>query len=152
VIALPPSDTGAVHDTVAWPSPGLALTAVGASGTVGCGVTDGDDGSDAGPVPTLFVAVTVNVYGVPSTKPRTAADVAPAVVAVAPSGDAVTVYTVIALPPSETGAAHDTVACASPATAVTAVGAPGTVAGVTGVEAPEASPVPTVLLAVTVNV
>ena len=85
-----PLDARAVHDTVACVSPATALTPVGASGTVGLGITD-FDGSDAGPVPTLFVAVTVNVYEVPSVRPTTAADVAPAVVAVATPGDAVTV-------------------------------------------------------------
>ena len=34
------------------------------------GVT-GADGADAGPVPTLLVAVTVNVYAVPFVKPVT---------------------------------------------------------------------------------
>ena len=146
-----PLDAGAVHDTVACESPATALTPVGASGTVGLGITD-VDGSDASPVPTLFVAVTVNVYGVPSVRPTTAADVAPAVVAVTLPGDDVTVYMVIALPPSDDGAVHETVACVSPGTALTAVGAPGTAAGVTADEGDDAGPVPTVLVAVTMNV
>ncbi len=47
---------------VAWPLPALADTAVGAPGTVAgaTGVT-GFDAADAGPVPTAFRAVTVNV-------------------------------------------------------------------------------------------
>ncbi|HZV27351.1 MAG TPA: cyclic nucleotide-binding domain-containing protein [Acidothermaceae bacterium] len=38
----------------------ITAPSTGASGTVGFGVTDAE-GSDAAPVPTLFVAVTVNV-------------------------------------------------------------------------------------------
>jgi hypothetical protein len=62
VIGLPPSDDGATHDTVACPSPGTAVTAVGAPGAVAAasGVT-AVEGDDAGPGPTPLVAVTVNV-------------------------------------------------------------------------------------------
>ncbi len=60
-MALPPLEAGAVQLTVACPLPGVAVTAVGAPGTVELlGVTL-FDGADAGPVPTAFVAVTVNV-------------------------------------------------------------------------------------------
>ena len=52
----------------------------------------------------------------------------------------------------EAGAVNVTVACAFPAVAVPMVGAPGTVAGVTLLDAAEAGPVPTALVAVTVNV
>ena len=49
------------------------------------------DGLDAGPAPTAFVAVTVNVYAVPFDKPVTVAVVTfPATVALAPPGDATT--------------------------------------------------------------
>src|SRR5262249_32633771 len=58
VIVLPPL-SGAVHRTVALSLPGLAGTAGGASGIV-AGVT-ASDGSDSGPVPIAFVAVTTNV-------------------------------------------------------------------------------------------
>jgi hypothetical protein len=60
VIAAPPVETGAVHDTTdeAFAAP-VALTAVGAPGTVE-GVTAADD-EEAAPVPETFVAVTVNV-------------------------------------------------------------------------------------------
>jgi hypothetical protein len=60
---------------------------------------------------------------------------------------------VIALPPFD-GAVQDTTAWASPAAAVTPVGAAGAVApaGVTAEEAAEAGPVPTALVADTVNV
>ena len=89
------------------------------------------------------------------TRLMTAADVAPAVVAVKLPGDDVTVYVVIVLPPLDAGAAQLTVACALPGTAVTPVGAPGAVpdpTGVTGDEGADAGPVPMPLVAVTVNV
>jgi hypothetical protein len=56
-VMVEPSSKGAVHDTVAWPLPGVALTPVGASGTVD-GVT-GFDGADVAPVPSAFDATTV---------------------------------------------------------------------------------------------
>ena len=56
------------------------------------------------------------------------------------------------LPPSEAGVVKLTVALALPAFAVTPVGAPGTVAGVTALEGLDAGPVPTALVAFTVNV
>ena len=76
-------------------------------------------------------------------------------VAVFPPGFDVTLYEVIALPPLDAGAVKLTLACALPAVAVTPVGAPGTVAGalgVTALEAADAAPVPTALIACTVNV
>jgi hypothetical protein len=54
------------------------------------GVT-GDEAADASPVPTVLVAVTMNVYAVPSARPVTSAEVAPPVVAVKPPGEDVTV-------------------------------------------------------------
>ena len=65
-------------------------------------------------------------------RPRTTADVAPAVVAKAPPGEAVTVYPVIALPPSD-GAVQETIASVLPGVALTAVGASGTVGAAAGV-------------------
>ena len=55
-------------------------------------------------------------------------------------------------PPSEAGALHDTVACASPATATMFVGAPGGLAGTTALEGADATPEPRALLADTVKV
>ena len=55
-------------------------------------------------------------------------------------------------PPSDTGAVHDTVACALPLIADTPVGDPGTVAGTTAFDPLDAEPVPTLLVAVTANV
>ena len=59
VIGLPPSEAGAVHETTARTSDGIADTLVGAPGTR-AGVT-GVDGSEDRLVPTEFVAVTVKV-------------------------------------------------------------------------------------------
>jgi len=73
-----------------------------------------------------------------------------AVVHVNEPGDEVTVYPVIAEPPVEDGAVHDTTAWVLPETPDTAVGAPGTVAGVTAEETPELQP--TLFVALTVNV
>ena len=83
--------------------------------------------------------------------PVTVADVL-AVVAVKLPGEDVTVYWVIAAPPFDAGAVHETSASVLPPVADTPVGAPGTVAGVTVLETVEAEPVPTLLVAVTVNV
>ena len=58
MIGLPPSE-GVYQDNVICLSPGAALTPVGADGMVeGVPVTD----AEAGPVPILLVAVTVNEY------------------------------------------------------------------------------------------
>ena len=87
-------------------------------------------------------------------RPVSVADV-PATVALAPAGLEVTVYEVMALPPSLAGAVQETDAEALPAVAETAVGAPGTVAGATGVtllEGAEAALLPTALVATTVKV
>jgi hypothetical protein len=59
MIGLPPSEDGAVQLTVAWPSPAIALTPVGAPGTA-AGVTK-FDGPEAGLSPTPLVATTVKV-------------------------------------------------------------------------------------------
>jgi hypothetical protein len=66
----------------------------------------------------------------------------------------VTTYEVIVLPPLLLGAVQDTVAVVSPALAVTPVGAAGTdsAVGVTELDAVDAAPLPTELVAVTVNV
>ncbi len=75
VIAAPPFD-GAVHDTTDDPfAAPVALTAVGAPGTVD-GVTAAD-ADEAEPVPDTFVAVTLNVYEVPFVRPVTVQDVVP---------------------------------------------------------------------------
>ena len=114
-----------------------AVTPVGALGTVGAMGVTAFDGLEGGPVPTLLVAVTVNVCGTPMS-PRTVPEVV-VDVAVSPPGEAVTVYFQIGSPPSEEGAVQETVASPTPAPAVAvtlvgALGAPGvTVAVGTGV-------------------
>jgi len=81
----------------------------GALGTV-AGVT-ALEAEDALLVPTLWVAVTVNVYAVPFVRPVTVALSAPLdQLAVAPPGLAVTVYPVMADPPSDEGALQVTMA------------------------------------------
>ena len=65
---------------------------------------------------------------------------------------AVTVYPVIALPPVFVGAVQLTVTDALPLAGTPMVGVPGVVAGVTLAEELENEPVPTTLMAATVNV
>ena len=80
---------GAVHDTEAFVLPAVAVTAVGASGTVfGVTAVDADDAAES---PTALLATTENVYAVPLVKPDTVTDVAPVVVAITPPGEDVTV-------------------------------------------------------------
>ena len=69
MIGEPPSYAGALHNRETCAFPAVAEIAVGASGTV-AGVTL-FDAADATLVPIPFVAVTVNVYGVPFTRPVT---------------------------------------------------------------------------------
>jgi hypothetical protein len=59
VMALPPFDAGAVQLTPALVLPEVAITLVGAPGTV-AGVTE-FDGADAEPGPNVLLATTVNV-------------------------------------------------------------------------------------------
>jgi hypothetical protein len=78
--------------------------------------------------------------------------VAPDVVQVLFPGVEVTVYRVIAAPPSESGASQVTVdTVESNDVPATPVGAPGTVDGVARFEGSEASLVPARFVAVTVN-
>jgi len=74
------------------------------------------------------------------------------VVQVNEPGADVTVYPVMALPPLEAGATHDTTACAFPDTADTDLGTPGVVAGTIAFDASDASPPPREFVATTVNV
>ena len=55
--------------TEACVSPAIAVAPVGAAGKAMPGGMTGALGADAGLVPEAFVAVTVNVYDVPFTKP-----------------------------------------------------------------------------------
>ena len=148
MIAEPPVEDGAVHDTTDWAFAfAVADTEVGAPGAVAG--TTAPEAVDGEPVPAAFVAVTVNVYEVPLVRPVTVQLVV-AVVQVNEPGDEVTVYPVIAEPPEE-AAVHDTVTCVLPELPDTEVGAPGTAVGVTAEDALEAEPVPRAFVAVTVN-
>ncbi len=60
MIGEPPSNAGAVHETVALPLPAVADPMVGASGTV-AGVTS-FDAADWELKPTVLIAATANVY------------------------------------------------------------------------------------------
>ena len=89
MIAEPPVELGAVHDTAAEIFPAIAETPVGAPGLV-AGVT-ALEAPEAAPSPTPLVATTVNVYGVPFVKPLTLQDLAaPFVSHDLPPGDEVT--------------------------------------------------------------
>jgi hypothetical protein len=68
-MTAPPVVEGAVKLTVAVLFPAAAVPIAGAPGTV-AGVTL-MDAADGAPVPTLLVAVTVKVYGVPLVNPLT---------------------------------------------------------------------------------
>ena len=127
----------------------MAATLLGAPGGPD-GVTVFDEADD-GPGPVQLVAVTVNEYAVPLVSPVTVHG-EDAQVAVMPPGDEVTVYPVIGAPPFEAGAVKVTLAEPFPAVAVPMVGAPGKVEGVAGGDGAEAGPVPSALVAVTVNV
>ena len=72
MIALPPSEDGAVQPSATEWSPGEPKTFVGAPGTVAAarGVIGGD-GAESAPVPAALVAATVNVYVVPLVRPVT---------------------------------------------------------------------------------
>ena len=106
LIAAPPFETGAVHDTTddAFTAD-VAATPVGAPVTVDG--TTADVAVEAEPVPDTFVPVTVNVYDVPFVRPVTVHEVV-AVLHVNEPGAEITVYELIAAPPFETGAVHDT--------------------------------------------
>ncbi len=73
MIALPPSEAGALHTTVACPGAAEADTFVGVPGSV-LGVAAADS-ADGGPVPIAFFAETLNVYVVPFESPVTVASV-----------------------------------------------------------------------------
>jgi len=111
MIGAPPLSAGGVQLSVI--DVGVAVPPVrpvGAPGVV-AGVTAAE-AADGGEVPTALVAVTVNVYAVPLVKPDTV-ELTPAVVIpvhAGHAGDDAIVYPVIAEPPSETGAVHDTTA------------------------------------------
>ena len=65
-----------MNDTEACVSPGMADTAVGGAGKAIPGGITGALGTEGMLVPNAFVAVTVNVYDVPFTRPLIKTDVA----------------------------------------------------------------------------
>ena len=96
------------------------------------------DSTDGAEVPAAFVAVTVNLYEVPSVSPVTVMVPLPAWVRVPvpPAGYEVAVYKVIGDPPSDDGAVNVTVAVGGPVEDTAPMpGWPGTVAGVTDADA-----------------
>jgi hypothetical protein len=110
------------------------------------------EGADAGPVPAVVTAETVNVYAVPLVRPVTVIGL-PGPDAVTPSGFDVILYADIGLPPSLVGGVKAIVARALPAVALTFCGAPGRAAcGVTAFDVADAGPAPALFVAVTVNV
>ena len=155
VMGSPPSDDGAEKVTHASVFDLRERSvSLGAPGTVATGVT-GADGADAAEVPAAFVAVTVNMYEVPTVSPVTVIVPEPAwdTVPVPPAGLEVAVYVVIGEPPSDEGAVNVTFADVDPAAATAPmVGAPGTVTGVTGADGADAAEVPVPFVAVAVNV
>jgi len=68
-----PVDEGAVQDTTTCAFPDVPDTPVGAPGTA-AGVI-AEEAVDADPVPTVFVALTVNVYEAPFVSPVTVHEV-----------------------------------------------------------------------------
>ena len=96
------------------------------------------DGVDSAELPMLFVACTVKLYATPLVRPEIVVDVVPALTVAEPPGVPVTVYPVIAEPPSLTGACHVIVACPLPAVADTLCGAVGADGGgeIASVQAP----------------
>jgi hypothetical protein len=154
VMLLPPSDAGSAKLTVISESKALADTLRGALGTdvAATGVV-AFDSADGGPVPLIFVAVTVHVYVVPFEsgieigEPRsvfvTNAELSLTEVHV-------TVYFVIVLPPFG-AAAKVILAVPSPATPTGVPGAPGAPFGTTGADVDEGVS-PSLLDAIAVHV
>jgi hypothetical protein len=144
-----------IHRTEAAVEDGVASTPVGASGAAAMNTAvDGTEGLES---PTRLVATTVKVEERPVTSPVTtqvrAGGPTSALVVhcLVGSSTEVTVYPVTAAPLAA-AVDHDTVARASPATAVIMSGAVGTATGTTAGEGAEAVDVPTRFVAVATNV
>jgi hypothetical protein len=121
-----------------------------ASGAYGALGVTGPEGLEAGPVPMLFFAVTVNVQEIPLARPFTV--IGPDRPEAACPVLETTVYKVMRLPPFEAGALKLTVALALPAFTPMIVGASGFVAGVTLLDLLDHGPSPMPLVALTVKV
>jgi hypothetical protein len=147
-MAEPPLSLGGTKVTVAFVSPRTTDVSVGAPGGP-TGVTELElpEGVEA---PAALLATTVNEYEEPLLSPDTVQLVDPTgTLQVAPPGEAVTVYPVIAEPPLSVGGVKETRALPLPSTAVTDVGDCGTVAGVAVTNAVDDSESPTPLVAMT---
>ena len=136
---------------VAWVSPTVAAPMTGGPGTV-AGVTLFDM-ADGALLPTALVAVTVKAYAVPLAKPITLIEVHGATQLPAmPDGAEIAVYPLIVAPPLLAGAVKVMIALALPGVADTPVGGSGTTAFGVNMTADDALPVPTVLIAFTLQV
>lgn len=106
---------------------------------------------DDGPVPTEFLAVTVNVYVLPVIKLLTVIGDEEPVTMTFP-GVETTIYEVMGDPPVFVGAVNVTLALFVNAVARPIMGAPGIVTGMTELLEEDAGPGPTAFVAVTLNV
>jgi hypothetical protein len=154
VIGAPPSFVAAtaVHERVIvlFVEVGVPMSAGAARGAdAGTTVTDG---ADAALVPRPFVALTVNLYGVPLVSPLTVqTSVLVVGEQVLPVGVLVTTYLMIAVPLAG-GADQLTFTAAFSEVTLIPVGAPGTVEGMAEFDAVDVGPVPFTLAALTLNV
>lgn len=112
------------------------------------------DGELKLPEPTEFTAFTVNVYEVLVASPVTVQVRAGAVIVqVLFPGEDFTWYDVMPIPPSSSGASHDTSICVSPeGVPVTDFGAPGSVGVREELDGEDAALVPIAFVALTVKV
>lgn len=157
VIGDVPELTGADQETVTAPFPSDVDRLVGAPGAAGVGIgVTADDGVDGSPAPAAFRATTAKRWATPFVRPVTVhVRVTPTRQPGIDVGDpapsrTTTSYPVMGDPPLKRVADHDTVALASPGTAVTVKGGNGTLRGVADTPV-EATLVPIALVAVTVN-
>ena len=114
----PPFTSGAVHDSATCESDGVAVSELGAAGTV-LGVALAT--ADAAPVPTAFTARTRYEYAAPFVRPVTTNEFVvgvPTTLHVSPPSDEdSTEYPVTGVPPLDDGACHVSAIDDSPATA-----------------------------------
>ena len=125
------------------------MIVVGALGVV-AGII-GLDWFELSESPLLFVAITVNLYGIPLVRPFLVVELL-VEMAVNPPGSLVTVYFVIAEPPFEIGGDQYIVASVFPGIAETLVGLSGTVEGIISDDGVEGNESPFILVAKTVNI
>jgi hypothetical protein len=151
-IKLATTLVGAVHDRETDVSPATPATPCGA---LGARYGDAAKGEVQTPLPALLVAATLNAYVAPFVSPVAVKDVALSAAAsdaqvTPPSSEICREYPVTALPPFDTGAAHERATSPVPAVATNDLGTAGVVNGVAAVEV-VATPGPTMLIALTRN-